>query len=134
MTTLKNKRSLQPLRRTLRHHQTDAEKRFWLYVRNKQFYGLKFYRQYSVGQYILDFYCPAKRIAIELDGGQHKDQDKKDTERTEFLQQFDVTVLRFWNHEILTNTDGVLSRLEQVFHITPSSNSPHPSLSQEGNR
>ncbi len=68
---LRNDPALKQRRRELRRNQTDAEKSFWANVRNKQFFGLKFFRQYSIGPYILDFYCPALKLAVELDGGQH---------------------------------------------------------------
>jgi len=80
---------------------------------------MKFFRQYSVGPHILDFYCPALNLAIELDGGQHNRPDNKqyDTFRTEYMKAHGINIMRFWNHEVLKNIDGVLTRLTEK--ITP---------------
>jgi Uncharacterized protein conserved in bacteria len=69
-----NNEKFKPLRQTLRHQQTDAEKKLWNALRGRQLLGLRFCRQFSVDNFILDFYCPEKKLAIELDGGQHADE------------------------------------------------------------
>lgn len=109
MTVTYNKAQLKPLRRELRKRQTDAEKVIWNLVRNKQILGFKFFRQYSVGNYILDFFCTEARLAIEIDGGQHAEPLNQivDNERTEYLREQNITVIRFWNNEVLQNTEGV---------------------------
>lgn len=114
MIFLKNDPILKDRRKELRRNQTDAEKAFWTKIRNKQFLGLKFFRQYSFGLYILDFYCPEKKLAVELDGGQHNLPDGReyDADRTIFLNAHGVEVERFWNNELLCNMDGVIARLE----------------------
>ncbi len=114
MTFLKNDPILKERRRELRRKQTDAERVFWIKVRNKQFLGLKFFRQYSLGPYILDFYCPEIKLAVELDGGQHNVSDGReyDAARTNYLNAHGVEVLRFWNNEVLVNIDGVFAMLE----------------------
>ena len=101
--------------KSLRKSQTDAERFLWKYLRNRRFRGLKFRRQFPIGRYILDFFCVEKRLAIELDGGQHSRDTvlKKDKTRGEFLQRFNITVIRFWDNDVLTNLDGVLQRLEK---------------------
>ncbi len=76
MNFIYNSFQLKSKRKLLRKNQTDAERKVWSYVRNKQVMGLKFFRQYGVGNYILDFYCPEKRIAIEIDGGHHNEHDE----------------------------------------------------------
>lgn len=83
----------------------------WQEVRGKKIGGVRFHRQYSVGPYILDFFCPAFRLAIELDGEQHKDEKKYDVERDNFLKGQDITVIRFWNDEIINNIEGVLQKI-----------------------
>jgi very-short-patch-repair endonuclease len=95
-------------RRDLRRNQTDAEKTFWKCIRGRQLQGLKFLRQYSVGLYILDFHCPAVKLAVELDGGQHNDEQigESDRIRSEFLQTQGIAVLRFWNHKVLQQTEA----------------------------
>ena len=106
---------LKPRRQELRHNETDAEKVFWSHVRNKKLQGLKFFRQYSIGPYILDFYCPEKRIAVELDGSQHSEEENReyDAERTEYLRAQDIEVIRFWNHEVLSDIEGILFKITE---------------------
>lgn len=108
---------LKERRRELRRNQTDAEKMLWRQVRGKQLKDKKFFRQYSVGSYILDFYCPEIKLAVELDGGQHTDEEKKkyDNVRSEYLQQQGINVIRFWNHEVLQQLEAVLAKIvEQI--------------------
>ncbi len=114
MSFLRNDPMLKERRRQLRRNQTDAERAFWARVRNRQFLGMRFFRQYSVGPYILDFYCPALKLAIELDGGQHNQTEAReyDAARSEFLHAHGIEVIRFWNDEILREIEGVLARLE----------------------
>ncbi len=102
-------------RKELRRNQTKAEKTLWRHVQNRRFYGMKFYRQYSAGPYILDFYCPQMKLAVELDGGQHAcDANRQyDTSRTEYLQALGIEIVRFWNHEVLNHTKGVLARMAE---------------------
>ena len=104
---------LKQRRQELRNNQTEAEKAFWIFVRNNQVLGMRFFRQYSLGPYILDFYCPAKKIAVELDGGQHNNSDNReyDAERSEYLKAHGVEVIRFWNHEVLLDIESVLNKL-----------------------
>lgn len=97
------------LRRKLRNAQTKEEKMVWNLIRNKKINDCKFYRQYSVGKYILDFYCPKKRLCIEIDGGQHNDEKLiiYDKIRSEFLESQDIKVIRFWNNDVRNNIAGV---------------------------
>lgn len=76
-------------------------------LRNRQINNLKFYRQYSVGPYILDFFCPQIRLAIELDGEQHKNKIEYDKERENFLKDKDIITIRFWNDEVFKNVEKV---------------------------
>lgn len=114
MNFLKNDPVLKDRRRELRRNQTDAERAFWSKVRNRQLLGMKFFRQYSFGSYILDFYCPEKKLAVELDGGQHNQPEDReyDAVRTNYLNAHGVEVVRFWNNEVLGEMDGILARLE----------------------
>lgn len=119
MNYLRNDHALKQRRRELRRNQTEAEKAFWAHVRNGRFHGMKFFRQYSVGPYILDFYCPAIKLAVELDGGQHNQDENRvyDTARSEFLRTHGIEVLRFWNHDVLLDVQSVLARVEEK--VTP---------------
>ena len=96
--------------RTLRHDQTKAESVFWSHVKAKQFLGLKFKRQFPVGEYIADFICIEKKIIVEIDGGQHC-ENSKDLERTKYLNNMGYEVIRFWNNDVLGNIEGVLHTL-----------------------
>jgi very-short-patch-repair endonuclease len=119
MKFLRNDPTLKQRRRELRHNQTEAEKTLWAHLRNKQFCGIKFFRQYSIGPYILDFYCPTMKLAVELDGGQHNLCESKEYEavRSEYLKAQGVEVLRFWNHDVLLDMESVLSEL--ALKVTP---------------
>ena len=101
--------------RALRRSQTDAEKKLWDLLRNRQFLDVKFRRQFSVSQYIIDFYCPQWRLGIEADGGQHYDEDgkQKDKRRAEELADFGIKILRFSDYEILNNLEGVVEVIQK---------------------
>ena len=115
-------------RQELRSNETDAEELLWRSLRRKKLNGLKFFRQYSVGPCVLDFYCPDIRLAIELDGQHHykdEEQSEYDKERTEYLKENDIKVLRFWNNDVLFSTNAVLETIkretaESVPCTTPS--------------
>ncbi len=111
---IKNNPSIKARRRELRKNQTDAERKMWSILRREQM-GVRFFRQYSVSMYVLDFYCPSKRLAIEIDGGQHAEAKHRthDARRTEYLQAHDIFVLRFWNNEVLQNLEGVWQRIKE---------------------
>jgi very-short-patch-repair endonuclease len=102
--------------RRMRAEATDAEKRLWQRLRNRQLDGYKFRRQATVGGYILDFYCPAAKLAIELDGGQHAEEHAVgyDAGRTSALGRLGITVLRFWDHDVLRDTDAVLRTIHRA--------------------
>jgi very-short-patch-repair endonuclease len=94
--------------RRLRRDETDVEKRLWHRLRNGQIADARFRRQHPAGRYILDFYCPALALAVELDGGQHALTRTRDRERDAWLKRQGVTVLRFWNSDVTENLNGVL--------------------------
>ena len=112
MGKLYNKFNFKDRRKSLRKTQTDCESIIWSKLRNKQCQGYKFFRQFSVGPYILDFYCPEKRLAIEIDGSQHAEKQKEyDEERTAYISGHNIKELRFWNSEVLDNLEGVYERI-----------------------
>jgi very-short-patch-repair endonuclease len=94
--------------RQLRANLTDAERRLWSRLRLKQIDGHRFRRQVSIGPYIADFVCLDAKLVIEVDGGQHNDSTEKDARRTALMEAQGFRVVRFWNDEVLGNTDGVL--------------------------
>ncbi|WP_394692668.1 endonuclease domain-containing protein [Hyphobacterium sp.] len=93
--------------RKLRREQTDAESKLWYLLRARRLAGYKFKRQFPIGPFIADFACLELKLIIEADGGQHADQITYDEKRTEWLEANDWRVVRFWNHDILTNIEGV---------------------------
>ena len=92
---------------------TDSERFLWAKIRRKQINGYQFYRQKNIGNYIVDFYCPAAKLIIEIDGGQHYHGQglEKDEIRDNFLGRLGFKVLRFSGREIFTNIDGVLHKI-----------------------
>jgi very-short-patch-repair endonuclease len=105
--------------KSLRRGLTDAERKLWSILRNRQIGGAKFRRQQPIGQFIADFVCQEHRLIVEADGGQHA-ENIADARRTAFLESKGYRVLRFWNNDILTNLDGVA----RVIAIELST--PHP--------
>ena len=101
--------------KSMRHSSTDAEQLIWQILRAKQFMNLKFRRQHVIAPYIVDFYCHEIGLVIELDGSQHGTDDaiEYDAERTKFLEVLGLTVVRYWNHDVLSRTDVVLEDLWQ---------------------
>lgn len=104
---------LTPIARKLRGASTDAEIRLWSHLRNRRLLGFKFRRQMPLGNHIADFACEQARLVIELDGGQHSDSTS-DAARTAALEAAGYQVLRFWNHDVLANTGGVLEEIART--------------------
>lgn len=102
---------LMPNGRTLRKNMTPAEQRLWKHLRGKQLGGYRFRRQQPLGAYILDFICVESKLVIEIDGGQHATQIPYDETRTQYLQNLGFTVIRFWNNEVLQQTEAVLTAI-----------------------
>src|SRR4051812_40594767 len=96
--------------RQLRFDQTDAEKKLWWRLRNRQIAGCKFVRQEPIGPYICDIVCRERRLVIEVDGGQHADS-AADTKRDQWLVAHNYRVMRFWNNDVLKNIEGVLEAI-----------------------
>ncbi len=96
--------------RKLRREQTKAELELWMRLRDRQL-GVKFRRQHSIGPYIADFCCPERRLVVELDGGQHSEQVQADKTRSEYMESQSFRVLRFWNDQVLKETEAVLERI-----------------------
>lgn len=116
------RRSLTPMAQQLRNNPTEAEKYLWHILRGKRM-GVKFRRQVVIGRYIVDFVCFEKKLVIEVDGGQHN-QNQKDVQRDGWLKSQGFEVVRFWNNDVLGNLDGVFEILnERLNSPTPP---PHP--------
>jgi very-short-patch-repair endonuclease len=113
MTKHFNKHREVQKRKFLRNHATKAERILWRYLKNSQLENTKFRRQYSIDQFVIDFYCPDIKLAIELDGSSHfsKDQFPYDIEREKYIKSFGIKIQRFTNEEIYTKLDLVLIQI-----------------------
>lgn len=121
-TPIHNNPDMKRLRKSLRNGATPAEQELWKFLRHSSLGGYKFRRQHSVGRYILDFYCPSCRLAIELDGDSHFTNQaiEYDQERTAFLNALNIRVLRFFNTDVHENLNAVCERiLEELKTTTP---------------
>jgi very-short-patch-repair endonuclease len=98
--------------RKLRVNQTDAETKLWNRIRNRQINGDKFVRQEPIGRYICDFVCREKLVVIEVDGGQHS-ESVRDEVRDRYLRTQGYLVMRFWNNDVLSNIEGVLTVIDE---------------------
>ena len=116
---INNRRYLKAYRRNLRNYGTSAEATLWLQLKCKQLEGRKFRRQHSVGNYILDFYCPAEKLAVELDGAHHFTEEglEADREREEYLLNLNIRTVRFENKTVFENMEGVLSEIRSCFDL-----------------
>jgi len=100
--------------RRLRRDQTDAERRLWSRLRDRRLVGARFCRQHPIGPFIADFCCTEAKLVVELDGGQHALRLAEDQVRTKYLESQGYVVIRFWDNEVLTNTEGVLQRIVEM--------------------
>jgi lysyl-tRNA synthetase class 2 len=114
-----------PIAKRLRRNQTDAERVLWFRLRDRRLGGWKFRRQMPLGIYVVDFCCESRRLIVELDGGQHIKRAIDDQRRTRALEAMGYLVLRFWNNDVLHNTDGVVESILATLE-TPSAPHPHP--------
>jgi very-short-patch-repair endonuclease len=114
-------KNLKGFAKELRKNMTETELFLWSRIRRKQLYGFQFYRQKNIGSYIVDFYCPAAKLVIELDGGQHYSEDvmKEDKKRDDYLSSLGLQVLRFSDREVFKNTEGVIDKICQCFIKSP---------------
>jgi len=108
---------LTPMARKLRRQRTDAELRLWSRLRSRQLGGYKFVEQFPIGPHVADFACRAAKLVVELDGGQHSERREEDADRTRTIESFGYVVIRFWNSDVLTNTDGVLETILQELRL-----------------
>jgi very-short-patch-repair endonuclease len=120
--------------RALRRDASEAEQRLWQRLRNRQIEGLKFRRQHEIGPFIADLVCDEAKLIVEADGGQHAEQAVADAHRTAWLEAQGYRVLRFWNHEILQDTDDVLERIRSVALERAGRIAPHPNPLPPGER
>ena len=114
---LYNRKRLKKRRRELRNQATPAESELWKMLKKSQLKGRKFRRQHSIGPYVVDFYCPAEQLAVELDGASHDDPAREDYDegRTDFLRRHGTRVVRFENRDVFEQPDFVLQAIAACF-------------------
>jgi very-short-patch-repair endonuclease len=128
-----------PRVRALRRAMTDAEKKLWWHLRHFQIEGTHFRRQATIGPYFVDFACHEQRLVIEVDGGQHAETSRAalDEKRTSFLEMHGYRVLRFWNNEVISNIEGVMTMIaaalrESATAAPPPLTPPHNAKTRWG--
>jgi very-short-patch-repair endonuclease len=119
--------------RRLRHRQTDAERILWFRLRSRRLAGWKFKRQVPIDRFVVDFFCADAKLIVEIDGGQHAVRTREDEDRTRTLEAMGYLVLRFWNHDVVRNTDGVLEEILNTLN-PQASEPPHPTPLPFGER
>ncbi|HUU13767.1 MAG TPA: endonuclease domain-containing protein [Terriglobia bacterium] len=119
-----NQKSMKEIRRNLRHSLTPAEASLWKALQGSKLAGKKFRRQHSIGNYVVDFYCPECKLAIELDGEKHFNTiaSEYDLRRTEFLSRNNIRVLRFENRAVFEHPEGVLQAIKD--HLSKPATTP----------
>ena len=115
MTTIFNKHSEKEKRRQLRNNLTKAEVIVWQHLKGRQVNNCKFRRQYSIGPFVLDFYCPELKLAIEIDGSSHDHEDAQayDQERQKYIEALGITFLRFTNEQVYKNIESVVMSINE---------------------
>ena len=116
MTQFFNKTSEKVKRRLLRNNMPKAEAVVWAKLKGRQMLGYKFRRQYSVERYVVDFYCPELKLAVEIDGDSHFQEESRDDDklRQAFIESFDIQFLRFTNEDVYKNLEGVLETVRRM--------------------
>src|SRR5215470_7709249 len=114
--------------RRLRRHQTDAERILWFRLRDRRLAGWKFKRQVPIDQFVADFLCADGKVIVEVDGGQHDKGRERDADRTAALEAMGYLVLRFWNNDVMRNTDGVLETILSTLNQPRSEADPAQAL------
>jgi lysyl-tRNA synthetase class 2 len=113
--------------RNLRRNQTHAERTLWFRLRDRRLGGWKFRRQFPIYRFTVDFFCADAHLIIELDGGQHAIRSVADAQRTKILEAMGYLVLRYWNNDVMQNTDGVLEDIYAALERhRPEPPHPHP--------
>ena len=123
--------------RSLRQRSTDAERKLWSRLRDRRLMGFKFRRQVPRGRYVVDFLCVEAALVVEIDGSQHAEQrSEADRRRTADLERDGLRVLRFWNPDVLTNIEGVLTSVATALSQcgTPSPGAQSAPSSPQGER
>lgn len=102
-------------RKNLRNSLTREEAILWNRLKSS-YLGYKFRRQHGIGNFIADFYCPTKKLVIELDGSQHLENQEYDRERSDYFESLGIKVARFWNSDVNNNIDGVVMKIREILN------------------
>lgn len=105
----------------LRKELTPAERKLWAHLRLLHENGVHFRRQHAIGPFITDFCSPRRKLVIELDGSEHLEQEDYDKERTNYLESQGYKVIRFWNHQVMDDVDGVIRAIFLEIELDPHS-------------
>lgn len=118
MTKHFNRKEMQKRRRQLRNNMTYCEKLVWMYLRKRQM-KQRFLRQYSIDCYVIDFYCPKFKLAVEVDGDVHDSVNQKeyDKNRQDYLESYGITFLRITNEELISNSEKSFKKIEEEIKI-----------------
>lgn len=124
MGIIHNREYLKQKRKDLRNNSTSAEATLWKFLQKSQLDGRKFRKQHSIGNYIVDLYCPAERLVVELDDQYHFEHDGevRDEIRTKYLESLGIRIVRFENYEVFETVEEVLEKIKLSFRPPP----PHP--------
>jgi len=114
MTKIFNKTKEKEKRRRLRNNPTYTEKVLWLSLRKRQILGVRFLRQYGVNYFVIDFYAPKIKLAIEVDGSSHIGKEEYDAERQKYIESFDIKMIRFTDEQVMGNTNNVVKSIEVI--------------------
>lgn len=116
MTVIYNRKQQIPLRKQLRREIPRSESILWAQLKGRKINDIKFRRQHGIGNYVIDFYCPKLKLAIEIDGDSHYTDDAEiyDQKRTAYLEALGIVVVRFTNTEVQQNLDGVITEIQSV--------------------
>ncbi len=117
-----------PRARQLRRAMTDAERRLWWHLRGLKTQGAHFRRQATIGPYFADFACHECKLVVEVDGGGHAEREQiaADNVRTRFLESQGYRVLRFWNNDVLKDTEAVMTIIYDALNGAAGAAAPHP--------
>jgi len=105
--------------RLLRKSETPAEALLWKYLRDRHMIQLKFRRQFPIKGFVLDFYCPEKKLGVEIDGGIHEKQKEYDVERQDIIEDMGIKILRFTNNDIMKDIEAVLRKIKHGIYPSP---------------
>jgi very-short-patch-repair endonuclease len=134
MTRIFNRKTEKEKRRNLRNNPTYTEKILWLSLRKKQIHNVRFLRQYSVNHFIIDFYSPKIKLAIEVDGSSHIGREEYDLVRQNYIKTFGIEFIRFTDEQVMGNTVKVVKEIEDVVKYKLGKLNPNLPIKKRGGK